>query len=82
MHTDIAKAIYRRAVDASASDCESDRWWSDVADELRRVVEAQDDRAGAAVIAWWHHDWSTVSDTPLRAAKRIRRAAKLLANAA
>jgi hypothetical protein len=82
MHTDIAKAMYRRAIDPGASDRESDGWWSEVVDELRRVVEAQDDRAGAAVIAWWHHDWSTVSDTPLRAAKRIRRVAKLLANAA
>ncbi len=28
------------------------------------------------VIAWWHHDWCTVADTPLKAAQRIRSSAR------
>ena len=62
-------------IDAGASDGESGAWWAAVADELRRVIAAPDARAASEIIAWWHHDWSAVSETPQRAATRIRRAA-------
>jgi hypothetical protein len=71
-----AKAIYREAIDPSASDGESTSWWDEVADEIEQVVRARTDRDAAAVLAWWHHDWSLFSDSPAAAAKRIRHAAR------
>lgn len=73
---DTAKAIYRRAIDSTVSDREGVVWWSAVAAELIDVICAESVTAAAAVIAWWHHDWSEVSDTPKAAAGRIRRAAR------
>ncbi|UEC05426.1 hypothetical protein [Burkholderia vietnamiensis] len=73
---DTAKAIYRRAIDSTASDREGVAWWSTVAAELVDVICAESVGAAAAVIEWWHHDWSEVSDTPKAAAGRIRRAAR------
>ncbi|WP_186027445.1 hypothetical protein [Burkholderia gladioli] len=32
--------------------------------------------AAAAVIDWWHREWSSVNDSPSAAAARIRRAAR------
>ncbi|WP_244255687.1 hypothetical protein [Burkholderia vietnamiensis] len=75
---DTAKAIYRRAIDSTASDREGVAWWSTVAAELVDVICAESVAAAAAVIAWWHHDWSEVGDTPKAAAGRIRRAAREL----
>lgn len=71
-----AKAIYRRAIDASASDREGAAWWAAVAAEIAAVVRAQDIASAAAVIAWWHHDWTLVGDSPRAAASRIRRAGR------
>jgi len=75
MQLELVKNIYRRAIDPTANDGESAQWWADVADELERVIAAPDARAGGAVIAWWHHDWSTVSDSPIAEARRICAAA-------
>ncbi|CAB3735533.1 hypothetical protein LMG22037_05975 [Paraburkholderia phenoliruptrix] len=75
---DTAKAIYRHAIDPRASDGESEAWWEEVADEVRDVVAARSMSEAAAVIAWWHHDWTVVSDTPVDVAKRIRAAARTL----
>lgn len=75
---DAAKAIYRHAVDPRASDGEGAAWWDEVADEVRDVVAARSVNEAAAVIEWWHHEWSAVSDTPHAAAKRIREAARVL----
>ncbi|WP_124076990.1 hypothetical protein [Burkholderia gladioli] len=75
---DTAKAIYRQAIDPLASETEGPAWWNEVADEVRDVVTARSMSEAAAVIAWWHHDWSLVSDTPRGAAKRIRGAARVL----
>lgn len=71
-----AKAIYRHAIDTGASDGEGEAWWAAVADEVNQVVSAKDAATAAAVIAWWHHDWSQVADSPKAAAARIRRAAR------
>jgi hypothetical protein len=71
------KAIYREAIDPLASDRESLNWWDEVAKEVEQVTNARTEREAAAVIAWWHHDWSLYSDTPNAAARRIRRAAKV-----
>lgn len=78
MQFDDAKAVYRRAIDATASDGEGKVWWAGVTDEIAQVVEAESDQAGAVIIAWWHHDWSSVGDTPLAAAGRIIAAAREL----
>jgi len=75
---DAAKAIYRQAVDPSASDSEGSAWWHEVAGELRSVVAARSLDDAAEVIQWWHHDWTAVSDTPRGAAKRIREAARAM----
>ena len=50
-----AKAVYRRAIDAAASDGEGIVWWTGVADELLQVIQAGNTNAAAAVIEWWHH---------------------------
>ncbi|MDF0506620.1 hypothetical protein POK33_38360 [Burkholderia cenocepacia] len=75
---DMAKVIYRAAIDTRASDGESAAWWDEVADEVRDVIAARSLANAAAVIEWWHHDWAAVSDTPRDAARRIREAARAL----
>ncbi len=77
------KAVYRAAIDARASDAEGAAWWSEVAVEVRAVLAAPNDAAAAALIAWWHADWRQVNDSPVRAARRLRRAgARAVATAA
>ncbi|MFG0678827.1 hypothetical protein [Delftia sp. WSY_7] len=71
---DEAKRVYRAAIDASASDAEGDEWWINVASEVRRVCAATPVEAAAAMIEWWHHDWSAVGDSAKAAAQRIRQA--------
>ncbi|MEB2500790.1 hypothetical protein [Burkholderia cenocepacia] len=73
---DMAKAIYREAIDPSAGDTEGSAWWEEVADEVREVVAARTIGIAAELIAWWHHDWTCINDTPQRAASRIRNAAR------
>ncbi|CAG2383029.1 MULTISPECIES: hypothetical protein [Burkholderia] len=72
-----AKAIYRQAIDPSASDSAGAAWWDEVADEVRDVVAARTIAIAAELIAWWHHDWTSVNDTPRMAATRIRNAARM-----
>ncbi|MBJ9594141.1 hypothetical protein [Burkholderia seminalis] len=73
-----AMAIYRHAIDSRASDAEGVVWWEEVADEVRDVVAARTISVAAELIAWWHHDWTTINDTPREAATRIRRAARAM----
>lgn len=73
---DAAKAIYRRAIDSRASDGEGPHWWLEVTDEVKQVVAAKTITVAASIIAWWHHDWTMVNDSPRAAAGRIRRVAK------
>jgi len=68
------KAIYRAAIDAKASDAEGAAWWAEVGAEVRAVLAAPNTAAAAALLAWWHADWRQVSDSPARAAQRLRRA--------
>lgn len=75
---DTAKAVYRKAIDPRASDGEGAAWWDEVADEVRDVIAARSLADAAAVIEWWHHDWTEVSDTSRDAARRIREAARAL----
>jgi len=70
------KTVYRQAIDARARDAEGDSWWMEVAAEVQSVVDTFDAREAAAIINWWHDDWSAIGDTPARAARRIRTAAK------
>ena len=74
-----AKAIYRAAVDGQASDAASTEWWAAVHTELGQVLAARSAAQAALVIAWWHHDWTTVGDTAKAAAQRIRAAARTAA---
>lgn len=74
---DRAKEIYRVAVDANASDLESQAWWDAVHAEIVQVVAARSIGDAAQVIAWWHNDWSSVGDRPAAAARRIRGAARV-----
>lgn len=71
-----AKAIYRAAVDAQASDGECADWWTKVHAELSEVLAARTVGEAAKVIAWWHHDWSMVGDAAKAAAQRIHAAAR------
>lgn len=71
-----AKAIYRAAVDPAAGDGEGETWWTAVATELAAVIRANSVATAGQVIAWWHHDWTAVGDSPRAAARRIRRAAR------
>lgn len=73
---DEVKAIYREAIDPRASDGEEAAWWSEVQAELSLVLAAPTAREAAAVINWWHHDWTTVADTAVSAARRLRAAAR------
>ncbi|WP_186214937.1 hypothetical protein [Burkholderia gladioli] len=75
---DTAKAVYRKAIDPCAGDSEGEVWWDEVADEVRDVVAARSLVDAAAVIAWWHHDWTEVADTSRDAVRRIRVAARAL----
>ncbi len=75
---DAVKAVYRRAIDAKASDGEGPAWWAEVSAEVTAVIRAENIVVAAALIAWWHHNWSQVSDTPSAAAARLRRAARVL----
>ena len=75
---DTAEAIYRKAIDPRASDGEGATWWDEVADEVRDVIAARSLGDAAAMIDWWHHDWTEASDTPRAAARRIREAARAL----
>lgn len=75
---DRAKMIYRFAIDARACDAEGDAWWQEVQHEVSRVLGARSLSDAADVIAWWHHDWSCVGDTPRAAAKRLRTAGRAL----
>jgi len=75
---DAAKAIYRRSIDPRASDAEGPVWWDEVADEIRDVLAARTANDAAAVIDWWHRDWSQVADSAKAAATRIRQAARAL----
>ena len=77
---DRAKAIYRTAVDAQASDAEGADWWAKVHVEMGQVLAARTATEAAQVIAWWHHDWSMVGDTAKDAAQRIRAAARAVAH--
>jgi hypothetical protein len=72
---DRAKRIYREAIDLRAKDAEGDQWWEAVRAELAQVLSARARGEAAAVIAWWHHDWSYVSYPARDAARRIRAAA-------
>lgn len=74
LQPDTAKAIYRQAIDPDAGDGEGTVWWSEVIAELAEVLSARTLREAAAVIEWWHHDWSMVGDTAKGAAARIRNA--------
>jgi len=71
---DQAKAVYRQAVDAGARDTEGEDWWTNVHREMQAVAAAANLADAAAVISWWHHDWTMVGDTARGAARRIRTA--------
>jgi hypothetical protein len=64
------------ATDANASDDEGNDWWMQVTSEMCQVCSATSVQVAAAVIEWWHHDWSVVDASVKAAAKRIRLAAK------
>lgn len=74
MTQDEAKRVYRTAIDATASDAEGADWWIEVTNEVRKVCAAKSVTAAAAVIEWWHHDWSAIGDSAKAAAQRIRQA--------
>ena len=71
-----AKTLYRTAIDARARDTEGAHWWEAVRSEISAVIAAPSVHAAAAVIAWWHADWSQVADSPRGAAGRLRKAAR------
>lgn len=71
-----AKTIYRAAVDSQASDGNGAAWWTEVHTEMAKVLTAPSTTEAAQVIAWWHHDWTTVGDSAKAVAQRIRAAAR------
>lgn len=71
--------IYKDAVDPTMGAEQGAQWWESVSAELDAVIAASDSATAAGIIAWWHHDWSVVGETPKRVASRIRRhAARVL----
>ncbi len=78
MTLDQVKVVYRAAIDSTADDREGDTWWSEVADEILRVVAAPTVATAAAEIDWWHSEWSSVNDSPRAAAGRIRASARMV----
>ena len=71
-----AMRVYRLAIDAKVNG--DTYWWRGVLAEVREVCAAPTIQAAAAVIAWWHHDWSSLGDSASAAARRIRLAAKAI----
>jgi hypothetical protein len=69
------RAIYRRAIDSRARDDELTAWRQAVETEIDSVIAAPTVEAAAALIAWWHYDWTQFGDTPEAAAARIWAAA-------
>jgi len=69
------KTIYRAAIDAGARDDEGEAWWREVQDEVSEVLAARTTSEAAAVITWWHNDWTMINDSAYAAAKRLREAA-------
>jgi len=51
-----------------------------VSAELDAVIAAPDNTVAAGIVAWWHHDWTMVGQTPKRVAGRIRRQAASVLN--
>lgn len=80
MRQDQAIQIYQGAVDPTMGAEQGAEWWGEVSAELDAVVSAPDTATAAGIIAWWHHDWSTVGQTPQRVAGRIRRQASRVLN--
>jgi hypothetical protein len=80
MRQDQAIQIYQGAVDPTMDAEQGAQWWEDVSAELDAVIAAPDSAAAASIIAWWHHDWSMVGQTPKRVAGRIRRQAARVLN--
>lgn len=80
MRQDQAMQIYQRAVDPTMGAEQGGQWWAVVSAELEAVIAAPDSAAAAGIIAWWHHDWSMVGQTPKRVACRIRRQATRVLN--
>lgn len=70
--------IYRSAVDQAATAAEGPDCWREVQAEIEAVIAAPTKAAAAAIIAWWkpEYEWAQFGDSPVRAACRIRRAAK------
>lgn len=77
MSFDQAKLVYRTAIDEYVSDDAGSDWWARVSQEMHQVCAATSVSAAAAVIEWWHQDWSVVGDSAIMAALRIRTAAKI-----
>lgn len=71
-----AKTLYRTAIDPRTRDIEGAHWWEAVRAEISAVIAAPSVHAAAAVLAWWHADWSQVADSPRGAAGRLRKAAR------
>lgn len=76
---DTMKAVYRQAIRPKPADEGGGDWWAEVAAEVKAVIDAPTIDAAAAVIAWWHHDWSLVGDTAKQSARRLRTAAARVA---
>ena len=80
MRQEQAIRIYQGAVDPTMGEEQGVQWWADVSAELEAVIAAPDSAAAASIIAWWHHDWSMVGQTPKCVAGRIRRQAACVLN--
>jgi len=76
MSLDQVMRVYQEAIDPTAGEGPGACWWASVQAELEAVIAAPTVAAAAPIIAWWHHDWRNVADTPARAAGRVRRVAR------
>lgn len=82
MNIDQVMQIYRKAVDPTATAAEGLDWWREVQAEVVAVIAAPTKAAAATIIAWWksEYEWAQCSDSPTRAAGRIRQVAKTVLN--
>lgn len=70
-----AKSLYIKAMGKQATEDHDSDWWLSAKDEIEMVVNAETPKDGAPIVSGWRNDWVARRDSPVRAARRLMRAA-------
>lgn len=70
-----AKSLYLKAMGEHATEVHDADWWITAKAEIEMVVNAETPKDGAPVVTGWRNDWVARQDSPVRAARRLMRAA-------